>query len=132
MRHPGRRLTVVMKVSALVTALMWLTKPRGLAGMIAAILLLAVSLLGLRRRRPRLPRSSAGLVASVTFAVGLALIVTRAGPYVPAVMAVWTGLAAVAALVWLCANPGARQSLFAWLRVRQTETPRGQIMTSER
>ena len=99
-----RSLTMMVKVAALISALAWATESARLASAAAITSLLALTTMSLRNR-PAIPRSGLTLILSLVIALVAAVIVGRAWTFVPAVLAVWAGAAALAVLVWLARRP---------------------------
>ena len=130
MRRTRRSLTLLLKVTALMSAVAWTAARHELATAGTVTVLVALSILSLRPR-PRLRRSRAAVIASLVLALGMAVTVARAWMFVPAILAVWAGLAALAALAWMCTQPRVRSAAAAFLRPRRAPAGAGAAATSE-
>ena len=104
MNRHRRWLELVVRVSALLSAVAWaLSAPQ--FGRVGAVLLLcAASVVSVRPVRPRRAWRPLIAVVYLVLAGTMGIVVARAWPFAGPVLAVWAGVAAVPSIAWVCSH----------------------------
>lgn len=114
MKRHRRWLELVVRVSALLSAVAWaLSAPQ--FGRVGAVLLLcAASVVSVRPVRPRGVWRPLIAVVYLVLAGTTAIILARAWPFAGPVLVIWAGIAAMPMLLWVLMHPTVRQAFAGW------------------
>jgi hypothetical protein len=114
MRRHRRWIEIVVRVSALLTAVAWALSAPQFGRIGAGLLLCAASVVSVRPVRPRRVWRPLLLVVYLVLAGTAAIILARALPFAGPVLLAWAGIASVPILVWALMHPAVRQTITGW------------------
>jgi hypothetical protein len=123
MKRYRQWLEIVVRVSALLSAVAWALSAPQFGRVGAGLLLCAASVVSVRPVRPRRVWRPVVLVLYFVLAGTAAIILARALPFVGPVLLVWAGVALVPTVVWVCMHPAVRQALAGWVQSQPADRP---------
>jgi hypothetical protein len=123
MKRHRRWIEIVVRVSALLSAVAWALSAPQFGRIGAGLLLCAASVVSVRPVRPRRVWRPLVFVVYLVLAGTASIILARALPFAGPVLLAWAGVALVPAVVWVCMQPAVRQAIGGWSHPRASDRP---------